>query len=154
MVVNTTPKDILDKLGIGVEVVQDNPLLLQNIAYTGLFGATIKLLTTDASGDLQVDIKTIAPISGRSKVYSDTNFVVGDSPITLDVNTDLGRNAIDGFVINDGDGNFTVAISDDGITYGDALTMENGEIFSLTNLNIDSIKITWVANSAYRVFVV
>ena len=94
------------------------------------------------------------PISGRSKVYEDTSFVTGDSPVTLDVNADLGRNAIDGFIINDGAGNFTVAISDDGTTFGDALTMKDGEIMSLTNLDIDKIKITWATNSAYRVFVV
>ena len=94
------------------------------------------------------------PLSGRGKVYEDTSFVTGDSPVTLDVNTDLGRNAIDGFVINDGAGNFTVAISDDGSTFADALTMKKDEVFSLSNLDIDSIKITWVADSAYRVFVI
>ena len=93
-------------------------------------------------------------ISGRSKTYEDTSFVTGESPRTLDINTDLGRNAVDGFIINDGAGNFTVAISDDGSTFGDALTMKSGEVFSLTNLDTDKIKITWIANSAYRVMVV
>ena len=94
------------------------------------------------------------PINGRFKVYSDTSFVTGDSPVTLDVNTDLGRNAIDGFIINDGAGNFTIAISNDGSTFGDALTIKEGEVFSLTNIDIDQIKITWIADSAYRVMVV
>ena len=97
---------------------------------------------------------TAGAISGRAKVYEDTSFVTGESPVTLDVNADLGRNAVDGFVINDGAGNFTVAISDDGATFGDALTMKENEVLSLTNMDIDQIKITWVANSAYRVFVV
>lgn len=98
--------------------------------------------------------KMIGTIDGRAKVYEDTSFVTGDSPVTLDVNNDLGRNAEDGFVINDGDGNFTVAISNDGSTFGDTLTMKSGEVFSLTNIDIDKIKITWVADSAYRVFVI
>ncbi len=93
-------------------------------------------------------------ISGRSKVYEDTSFVIGESPVTLDINNDLGRNAVDGFIINDGAGDFTVEISDDGSSYGDALTMKDGEVLSLTSLDIDKIKITWVANSAYRVFVI
>lgn len=94
------------------------------------------------------------PISGRSKTYEDTSFVTGDSPVTLDVNADLTRNAKDGYIINDGAGNFTVEVSDDGATYGSAATMKTGEVMSLSNLDIDSIKITWIADSAYRVFVV
>ena len=83
--------------------------------------------------------KLVGTVDGRSKVYEDTSFVTGESTRTLDVNNDLGRNAVDGFIINDGDGNFTIAISNDGSTFGDALTMKKGEVFSLTNIDIDSI---------------
>jgi hypothetical protein len=77
---------------------------------------------------------------------------VGDSPVVLDINTDLGRNARDGYVINDGAGSFTVAISDDGSTYGGSHTVKIGEILKLKGVDMDSVKITWVANSSYRCF--
>jgi len=112
-----------------------------------------RLLLTDSEGRLQIDVLSSSPISGRFKTYEDVAFVVAESPVTLDVNADLGRNATDGFIINDGAGNFTVAISDDGATFGSAHTMKTGEVFSLTNIDVDSIKITWVADSAYRVVV-
>jgi len=113
-----------------------------------------RLLLTDSSGRIYTINYSSEPISGRFKTYEDTSFLVGDSPVTLDVNTDLGRNGKDGFIINDGAGNFTVAISDDGTTFGSAHTMKTGEVFSLTNIDVDSIKITWVADSAYRVVVI
>ena len=112
-----------------------------------------RYLLVDADGHIQADILTSSPISGRFKAYEDTSFLAGDSPITLDVNTDLGRNGKDGFIICDGAGNFTVAISNDGSTFGSAHTMKSGEVFSLTNIDIDSIKLTRVADSAYRVVV-
>lgn len=91
---------------------------------------------------------------GRSVSYEDTSFVVGDSPVVLDVNTDLTRNGRDGYIVNDGDGNFTVEVSNDGATYGGIHTLKKDEVLQMTGLNIDSIRITWVSNSAYRVFVV
>jgi len=90
------------------------------------------------------------PISGRAKAYRDPVFVAGDSPVTLDVNTDLGRNAIDGFIINDGAGIFNIEISDDGANWSNEFRLNNGETLQLTNVNIDSIKLTWLTNSSYR----
>jgi len=94
------------------------------------------------------------PIGGRFQTFEDTSFVVGDSPVTLDVNADLGNNGKDGYIINDGAGDFTVAISDDGTNFGDEATMKAGEIMSLIHLDIDKIRITRVADSAYRVLVI
>lgn len=91
---------------------------------------------------------------GRSVSYEDTSFVTGDSPIVLDVNADLGRNGRDGYVANDGTGNFTVEISDDGTSYGGTHTLKEGEVLRIKGVDIDKIRITWVANSAYRVFVI
>ena len=91
---------------------------------------------------------------GRSVSYEDTSFVTGDSPVTLDVNTDLGRNGRDGYIVNDGAGNFTVKITDDGTTYGGTHTVKAGEILKLKGVDIDSVVITWVSNSAYRVFII
>lgn len=85
---------------------------------------------------------------------SDTSFVTGDSPVTLDINATLIRNSVDGYIINDGAGDFTVNLSQDGTTFGNDIRMKMGETLSLKTLDIDSIKITWIADSAYRVFAV
>jgi len=82
----------------------------------------------------------------------DTSFVTGDSPVTLDVNTALSRNAEIGYIVNDGAGNFSISLSENGTDYGSEIIMENGETFSLEGLDVDSIRITWIADSAYRVF--
>ena len=86
--------------------------------------------------------------------FVDTSFVTGDSPITLDLNTTLVRNSVDGYIVNDGAGDFTVTLSQDGTTFGNAIRMKMGETLSLRALDIDSIKITWIADSAYRVVAV
>ncbi len=85
------------------------------------------------------------------EVFEDTSFVTGDSPVTLDFRAVLGRQAESVSVINDGTGDFTVAISEDGQTFGGDHTMKKGEHLVLTGRSVDSIRITWVANSAYRV---
>jgi len=92
---------------------------------------------------------------GRSVSYEDTSFLVGDSPVVLDFNTDAGRNGRSGYLINDGLGSFTVEISDNGIDFGGVHVIKNGEILELDGADIDSIRISWVAaNSSYRVFIV
>jgi hypothetical protein len=83
--------------------------------------------------------------------FEDTNFVTGDSPIILDLNAALGRNAIRGFVINDGPGNFTISFSTNGSDWGDELTRKSGEKLDFDNISVDSLRITWVADSSYRV---
>ena len=90
---------------------------------------------------------------GRSVSYEDTSFVTGDSPIVLDVNSDISRNGRDGYIVNDGDGNFTVEISDDGTNYGGVHTMKKDEVMQLKGADVDKIRISWIADSSYRVFV-
>jgi len=91
---------------------------------------------------------------GRTVTYEDTSFVTGDSPATHDINTDLGRNGRDGYVICDGAGDITIEVSDDGTSYGGTHTMKRGERLSLKGLDIDRIRITWVSDSSYRILVV
>jgi len=91
---------------------------------------------------------------GRSVSYEDTSFLTGDSPAVHDVNTDLGRSGRDGFLINDGAGSFTIEISDEGTTYGGSHTVKAGEILKMKGIDIDKIRLTWIANSAYRIFVI
>lgn len=93
-------------------------------------------------------------VDGTSVSYEDTNFVTGDSPAVLNVQTDLGRLGHDGYIINDGSGNFTVEFSYNGTTYGGLHTIKAAEILELSNLTISKIRLTWVTNSSYRVFCV
>ena len=93
------------------------------------------------------------PREETPKTFEDETFVVGDSPAILDANARLGRRATEFSIQNDGVGNFTVAVSHDGITYGDEKTVRNGEIYAIDNVSFFSIRITHVADSAYRVTV-
>tara|TARA_Y100000310_G_C20350556_1_gene654138 strand:- start:48 stop:425 length:378 start_codon:yes stop_codon:yes gene_type:complete len=86
-----------------------------------------------------------------NKVYEDTSFVVGESPVTHDFESDTGRTAIDGYIICDGPGNIQVDISRDGIAYGDKWVMKKGERVNLAHFKIDKIRVTHVADSAYRI---
>ena len=83
--------------------------------------------------------------------FQDTLFVVGDSPVTLDINVALGRNATDVLITNDGAGNFTYAISGDGSVYGDEITLKKNEWKHYTDISINRVRLTWVSDSAYRV---
>lgn len=82
----------------------------------------------------------------------DANFVTGSSPATLNVNTALGRDGNDGIIANDGPGKLIAAISSDGTAYGDDILLNIGEQFSLTGLIVNKLRITWVSDSSYRVF--
>ncbi len=88
------------------------------------------------------------------QTFEDTSFVTGDSPVTLDCNAALGRNSVSGYIVNDGVGDFTVAISSDGTVFGDEATIKKNEVWEFDDKSVDSIRITWVADSAYRVAVV
>ena len=91
---------------------------------------------------------------GRTRSYEDTSFVTGDSPKVLDVNEDLKHNAHDGYMVCDGAGNITLEISDDGLEYGEEHTIKQDEIVDFFMLDIDKIRLTWIANSAYRILVI
>jgi len=109
------------------------------------FDPTTKRLKVDALINNQDDAVVDTP-----EFFEDTSFVTGDSPATLDINTALGRNATEGYIVNDGAGNFTVAFSTDGSAFGDAITMKANEVLKFENISVDSIRITWIADSAYR----
>ena len=90
-------------------------------------------------------------IDGLNVTFEDTSVVAGDSPVILDFNGTTGRNGLDGYIICDGVGDLTVEFSRDGASWGGAWTMKQFETMSLRNYDIDSLRITWVADSAYRV---
>jgi len=94
----------------------------------------------------------------KYEAYYDAAFVTGSSPATHDVNAGLGRNGIDGFIDNYGAGALYYALTADGTTYGDNVLLPPGATDSLKGISgggtgegIDSIKITWIANTSYSI---
>jgi hypothetical protein len=94
------------------------------------------------------------------KVYEDTNFVAGDSPVTLDVRTDLtptgdtkGRDANNGYIACDGPGSILVKLYKGTLsTSGDQFTLYAGDVCSLLGEGVTKIVITHSGtDSAYRV---
>ncbi len=107
------------------------------------------------SVSVQVDVNSPPTYwPGRTFGYEDTSFVTGESPRVLDVNADLGRNAHDGYIVNDGAGDIKIEFSDDGTSWGGQHTLKKDEIFDLFMLDIAKIRLTWVADCGYRVLVV
>jgi hypothetical protein len=102
----------------------------------------------DASGNLKV---RDGYIDEDNQVYEDSSFVVGDSPAVHDFYTDAGRYAEDGYIACDGAGDIQCQISREGLSYGDAFTVKKGEIVILKGMKISKIKLTWVADSSYRI---
>lgn len=114
----------------------------------------IKSLLAEQHDDVEKRHRVAVYADGTSVSYEDTSFVTGDSPAVLSINTDLGRNGHDGYIINDGAGNFTIEISQNGTTYGGIHTVKNGEELEFTGATINKIRITWVADSSYRALII
>lgn len=98
---------------------------------------------------------TFTGVSGNFQSFEDASFVVGDSPVVLDVNAALGFNARDGYIACDGTGSIQVEISRDGTNYSDAFTIKIGEVVYLEGADLWKIRITHLGtDSAYRVVVI
>jgi len=113
-------------------------------------------LLVDSYGRLYVVVvpSEPSPLVHNPKKYEGTVATAG-SPVTLDVNTDLGKNAGDGYIACDGDGNLEIDLSYNGVDFEEDITIKDGEALSLQGLNIDTIKIDATANNtAYRVLVI
>ena len=91
--------------------------------------------------------------AGRlSRSFEDSSF---SATITLKVLEKLGRNSRDGYIVNDGDGDFTIKHTHDGNLWGDTHTLKKNEVYSLWKIDIHSIIITHSGtDSAYRVMVI
>ena len=92
-------------------------------------------------------------VDGSTVAYEDTNFVSGDSPVVLDIFSDLGRVGHEGYLLNDGAGNLLVELSTDGTTYGGSHTLRWGEQLILNNLKVNRIRITWQEDTSYRAMI-
>jgi len=131
-------------------------LLEQNDAFQdrGLIKITDGLRTAEinSANELLVTQGALSEaIPYLNETFEDTAFVLGDSPAILNFFGATGRNSVDGYVICDGIGDMIVDFSRDGITYGGAWTMHQGEMIGVRNYDIHSLRITYVADSAYRV---
>ena len=113
------------------------------------------LSNNSTSETLLQDILTeLEAVDDTPEYFEDTSFVAGDSPVVLDINTALGRNATDVTITNDGNGDFLISTSTDGIVFGDDITIKNGEVLRLRDISINSLRITWIADSSYRVIAI
>ena len=87
-----------------------------------------------------------------NKTYEDTSFVVGDSPRTIDILTDLGIKANSGFITVDGLGDLIVEISHSGVTYGNPITLKQYDVLDLQGSDIQLIRLTHSGtDTAYRI---
>lgn len=107
----------------------------------------------DGSDQLDSIIEGTDELKPRLDDPAPFNVVVDSvtSPVTVDLNTALGRKATEFEVINDGPGIFTVATSEDGIAFSSERTTNNGESYSLNRISVDSIRLTRVTDSNARV---
>ena len=127
---------------------------LSGTAFTSRVGeVVVSPVANTILGRLKAIETLLTPISAKNFSYEDDDFVVGDSPIVLDVNTDLGKNSTKGYIANDGVGDFTLNLSQNGVDWGSDITMKKDEVLCLDSLDIDSMRITWIKNSGYRVIV-
>lgn len=97
-------------------------------------------------------VSTSTIIKDNPTVFIDTNFVTGDSPISLDVNAALGHNGTVGTIHNNGIGIMTIATSNDGISFMDPITLAPGDRYLITT-SVNTIRLTWVSNTSYQVVV-
>ena len=89
------------------------------------------------------------------KAYEDT-LTNGDSPLELDVLTDLEHSVVDGYITVDNENELTFSLYING-SYGDEVTIKQGEVIpfnsSSFSAGIDKIRLTYVSgDSQYRIF--
>ena len=97
-------------------------------------------------------VETRQMVRALNKVYNDT-ITVGTN--IHNFNLDFGYNSVQGWIVNDGAGQFSVAFTRDGAIYGEDWTMLPGERLDLNGFDVHSLRITFVAIAAdYRVWLI
>lgn len=78
----------------------------------------------------------------KHKVYRDLDFTAGDSPIIIDIETDLGISS--GFIlVNDGPGNIIVEIEyPNNGTWEEPLAIGNGEIYNVSTIKAKQVRLS------------
>jgi len=116
-------------------------------------GDTIRLFGWASSVTASSVKVSTQPLGVVNKSYEGT-LTTGISPLLIDFNADAGRNSVDGWITNDGTGDISVAFSRDGVTFGDDWTMKEGENTHFLGFDIDTLRLTWVADADYRIVLI
>lgn len=93
--------------------------------------------------------KNRAPAIKSFSAY-DTNFITGVSPVTHNIASVLLKNGVTGFIDNFGDGDLTYELSEDGIIFDDPIYLPSGSTDNLSDLSMNSIRVTWVSDTKYQ----
>lgn len=102
-------------------------------------------VTVEANSDLSNAVTTsYAP-------FEDQSFVTGDSPRTVDINAALGRNSSNVTLHIHGTGDVQIELSTDGVTFGTAFRGISGSAYSFSPYSVDSIRLTWIADTKYTI---
>lgn len=109
---------------------------------------TLKMIKVDADGRLITVPSTVVTTAQNLRTFRDTNFTV---TISLDLNAVLSENAETYRIENQGVNAFTFATSKNGIAFGDEVNLEVGGFREDSGTDVDTIRITHSANSAYQV---
>ena len=81
----------------------------------------------------------------------DSSFVAGDSPAVIT----LAAPYVEGYIACDGAGDITVEVAPESTSYGNSVTLKQGEVITIGGTRIANIRITHTGtNSAYRVVIV
>ncbi len=92
-------------------------------------------------------------VYGNTVSYEDIDFTISDSPVSLNVYSDLKVKGHGGFISNDGNGIIQIEFSNDGNTYGGQHTIKAFEVLEFNDLTIAKIRLTCVSDTSYRVLV-
>lgn len=96
-------------------------------------------------------VQKVSQTGANPSTFNDNSFVTGDSPVTLDINAALGRNARSVSVAVTGAGAVDVGFSYNNSDWATDIRLTGGSSIELTDVDIDAVKMTWVADSAYAV---
>jgi len=95
------------------------------------------------------------------KTFTDSAFASGDSPVVHDIAGGLGRKSRSGYIRNYGSGALTFAISVDGTSYGEEVTLPGNTTHFFqkyykdangANVEISKIRVTHVADTSYTIY--
>lgn len=106
--------------------------------------ATVNLEALAKAGQIDPESDTMP------QTFEDTSFVTGDGATVLNVESALGKKATEVIVLNDGEGDFTVALSEDAVNYSDEFRLKDGEFIGY-GLSVARVRLTPVSDASYRV---
>lgn len=90
--------------------------------------------------------------AGQYMAETVTSFATGDSPEVIDFISEIGKPASNGYLINDGSGDISIAMRRGQAAFGDEIILSANERFDFKGRDIEHLRITWVTNSSYRIF--